>query len=77
MKTKNVGTIERVTRVVLGAGLAVWALALLFGGGSLIWLLVYVALIALGVDFVVTGLRGYCPLYNRLGWSTASSKAHG
>lgn len=76
MKTKNVGTAERTLRVALGGALAVWALVLLFGGGNLIWLLLYIALIALGVDFVVTGIRGYCPLYNFLGWSTAARKAH-
>jgi hypothetical protein len=68
---KNLGTIERVLRVVLGGALAIWALTLFLSGGGLIWLLTYAALIALGVDFVVTGIRGYCPLYNRLGWSTA------
>jgi hypothetical protein len=69
--TKNLGTVERVLRVLLGGALAVWALVQLLGGGAVAWLLLYVALIALGVDFVVTGIRGYCPLYKRLGWSTA------
>jgi len=74
---KNLGTIERVLRVALGGALAIWALVSFLGGGGIIWRLLYVALIALGVDFVVTGIRGYCPLYNRLGWSTAEPKAHG
>lgn len=74
MKKKNLGTVERVLRVALGGALAIWALVLLFGGGGLIWLLLYAALIALGADFMVTGIRGYCPLYNRLGWSTAQTK---
>jgi small neutral amino acid transporter SnatA (MarC family) len=74
---KNLGTIERVLRVALGGALAIWALsALLFAGDDLIWQLVNVALIALGVDFVVTGIRGYCPLYNRLGWSTVQPSTH-
>ena len=68
---KNLGTIERVLRVLLGGALAVWAVSLLLGGGVLVWQVLRVALIALGVDFVVTGIRGYCPLYKRLGWSTA------
>ncbi len=51
-----------------------WALWLLLGGSALVWQLLDVALIALGVDFVVTGIRGYCPLYKRLGWSTAQSQ---
>jgi hypothetical protein len=68
---KNLGTTERVLRVLLGGALAVWASWLLLGGGPLVWLLLYVAVIALGLDFVVTGIRGYCPLYKWLGWSTA------
>ena len=75
-KTKNVGATERVLRIALGGAVAIWALVLIFSGGGLIWLLAYLALIALGVDFVVTGIRGYCPLYNLLGWSTAQPKAH-
>jgi hypothetical protein len=74
---KNLGTIERVLRVVLGGALAIWALTLFLGGGGIIWQLLDAALIALGVDFVVTGIRGYCPLYNRLGWSTAQPQVHG
>lgn len=68
---KNLGMLERVLRIVLGGALALWALSLLLGGGALVWQLLRIALIALGVDFVVTGIRGYCPLYKRLGWSTA------
>lgn len=70
-KHKNLSTFERVLRVTLGGGVALWALWLVFGADTLLWRLLDVALIGLGVDFVVTGIRGYCPLYNRLGWSTA------
>lgn len=71
-QVKNVGMIERVLRVGLGGILVIWALVLLVvGQDPLIWRLLNVALVALGVDFVVTGIRGYCPLYNWLGWSTA------
>ncbi|OGA48918.1 MAG: hypothetical protein A3F74_18565 [Betaproteobacteria bacterium RIFCSPLOWO2_12_FULL_62_58] len=68
---KNLGTTERLLRVLLGGALAIWALWLLLGGGTLLQVLLYIALIALGVDFVVTGARGHCPLYKWLGWSTA------
>jgi hypothetical protein len=73
---KNLGTVERVLRVVLGGALAIWALSLFLGGDILVWRLAYGALIVLGLDFVITGIRGYCPLYKRLGWSTARPEIH-
>jgi len=69
--TKNIGAIERVLRVLVGGAVALWAVWLLVGGGPLVWLLLYGAMIALGLDFVVTGALGHCPLYQWLGWSTA------
>lgn len=68
---KNLGTLERVVRIVLGGSLAVWASLRFLDDGVLVWRIAYVVLIVLGLDFVVTGIRGYCPLYNRLGWTTA------
>lgn len=68
---KNVGSLERVLRVLLGGALAAWAGWMFLGGGSLLAILLFIALAALGVDFVVTGARGYCPLYKWLGWSSA------
>lgn len=73
---KNLGTAERLARMVLGGTLAARAAWLLLGGGGLLWVLLYIALIALGVDFLVTGVRGYCPLYKRLGWSTAHPRSN-
>jgi len=73
---KNVGPVERLLRVVLGGALAWWALSLFLSADVVPWRLLDIALIALGLDFVVTGIRGYCPLYKRLGWSTAGRKVH-
>jgi hypothetical protein len=67
----NVGILERVIRVSGGALLAVVGLTLLVGGPSLWASGLEVAGIALGLDFIYTGVTGYCPLYNRLGWRTA------
>ena len=67
---KNLGTLERVLRVLVGA-LAIVALVLLLGAANITWQLAHFALIVLGIDFVVTGIPGYCPLYNWVGWSTA------
>ena len=74
---KNLGTVELVLRVAVGRTLAIWASVLFLGGNELIWMLLDVALIALGVDFVVSVIRGYCPLSNRIGWNTAQPKFRG
>lgn len=74
MRKQNVGAGERTLRIVFGGALATWGALMLLDGGSAIRLLLYVSLVALGIDFVVTGVRGYCPLYYRLGWSTARPK---
>ena len=69
-KETNVGIVERIVRVVGGGVLAAMALVFLIGGSSLLLSLVEVAAIALGLDFVYTGLTGFCPLYRKLGLST-------
>lgn len=63
----NIGTPERAARVVLGGAAAVIGVVILAGGPG-IWALVgALLLVAAGLDFVVTGATGYCPLYARLG----------
>ena len=58
--------------MVLGGILAPGALFFIFVTNVLIWRLLCSALFALGADFVMTGIRGYCPLYKSVGWSTAA-----
>lgn len=71
----NVGKGKRVARVAgrgLVAGLAV---AFLVGGTASLWLIALEGVaIALGVDFVITGLTGHCPIYKKLGWSTVRTE---
>ena len=57
--TKNVGTLDRTARVVLGLGL----LSIVFAGPHTAW--GYLGLIPL-----LTGLMGRCPLYSLFGMST-------
>lgn len=58
--------IERLIRILGGGLLAVFAVNLwLTSSGVLAW--AWLAAALLGLDFVVTGIRGYCPLYARLG----------
>lgn len=74
-REQNVGTTERWIRMIGGALAAFVGLFLLLSGpGSLLLGLAYGVLLLLGLDFFVTGLTGYCPLYHRLGWSTAQPR---
>jgi hypothetical protein len=62
---KNIHQIERVVRVVGGAGLA----SLAFWGPTNYWFL-------LGLIPVATGLLGWCPPYALLGISTCPKDGH-
>ncbi|HHL42505.1 MAG TPA: DUF2892 domain-containing protein [Hellea balneolensis] len=55
---KNVGSVERLLRIVVGAGLVAWAY---FG---------HVPWAYLGAIPLLTGLIGWCPPYALLGIST-------
>ena len=71
--TVNISRGERAGRVLVGA-VAAWAGALLLlrpGGGPLATLL-EVLLSLTGLDLVVTGAFGHCPLYKKLGHVPAS-----
>jgi hypothetical protein len=62
----NVGTIDRVLRIIVGAGL----IALVFFGPKTLW--GWVGLVPL-----VTGLIGWCPAYSLLGIKTCKSEPAG
>ena len=64
----NVGSIDRLIRIVLGIGLAAIAL-----GASLAAPLLVVVLLAAAIA-LVTGAIGFCPLYFVLGISTAGNR---
>ena len=62
MFARNVGTIDRVLRIILG--LALLAGFFLYPDASLRWLYL------VGIIPLVTGLMGTCPLYRIFGFST-------
>lgn len=66
--TTNVGTIDRVLRFIVGAGLIAWALGLLPGVAASPWGWI-------GAVLVGTALLGYCPPYSLLGINTCGKKA--
>ena len=72
--TINITPAERIARVVVGTLAAIVGLVLLTGATSGIALLLEGLLVLAGLDFVVTGALGHCPLYAKLGHMPASLK---
>jgi hypothetical protein len=60
----NVGTIDRVVRVVLGLVLIAFAIPVGFPGTGWSWIG------WIGVVPLLTGIIGYCPAYRLAGFST-------
>ena len=65
---KNMGSADRVIRVIIAA-----VLAFLFYNGTITGTLGIVALVAAGV-FVLTSFMSFCPLYPLIGINTCSVK---
>lgn len=65
----NVGTIDRVLRIVAGIALLAFALGYLFPGTGWNWVG------WIGVVPILTAVFGFCPLYTMLGMSTCPRKA--
>lgn len=59
----NVGGIDRILRIILGAALVLWAAVL--GGPVWAWI---------GIVPLATGLIKFCPLYPILGMSTCPTE---
>ena len=72
--TVNITPAERVARVVLGTLAAIVGLVLLTGATSGIAVLLDGLLVLAGLDLLVTGALGHCPLYAKLGHVPASLK---
>ena len=61
--TTNVGSIDRVLRILVGLALVVWALGYIpnVAPSALGWI---------GLVPLLTGLFGYCPVYSLIGLNT-------
>ena len=68
----NITGTERTGRLVIGLGGVLAAAVLLASAGSVLAVLLEVLLLAAGLDMVVTGALGHCPLYAKLGHVPAS-----
>ncbi len=63
----NITPQERVGRIAIGLAAAVAGAVFLASASSAIAVILTVLLIAAGLDLVVTGALGHCPLYAKLG----------
>lgn len=72
--TINITPAERIARVVVGTLAAIVGVVLLTGATSGIAVLLDGLLVLAGLDLLVTGALGHCPLYAKLGHVPASLK---
>jgi hypothetical protein len=63
----NITRAERAGRVAIGAGAAIAGLVLLASTHAALAVVLLVLLVLAGLDLMVTGAIGHCPLYARLG----------
>ena len=73
-RTVNITPAERWGRVLLGTVGVVVGVALLVGAASAVAVVLETLLVLAGLDLVVTGALGHCPLYQRLGYVPRSLK---
>ena len=71
----NITPTERIARVVIGLVGAVAGVVLILSAGSAVAVILELLLVAAGLDLVVTGATGHCPLYKKLGHVPASLEA--
>lgn len=64
----NITSAERVGRILLGLIGAVGGILLLAGSPTILTGTLEVLLVLAGLDLVVTGATGHCPLYQKLGY---------
>jgi hypothetical protein len=68
----NITPVERGGRVVLGALAAIAGALLLTSAESVVAVILEVLLIGAGLDLVITGALGHCPVYQKLGFTPTS-----
>jgi hypothetical protein len=74
-RRQNLGLVDRTARIVAGAASTVTGGVLLHAHlGMLLGLAISAILILLGLAGIASGARGCCPLYRRVGWSTARQR---
>lgn len=70
----NITPAERIGRIVVGGLGALAGVVLLASAPGVLAVVLELLLVVAGLDLVVTGALGHCPLYARLGHVPASLK---
>lgn len=70
----NITPVERLARVAVGLFGMIAGFWLLTSAGGAVLVILEVALVLAGLDLVVTGALGFCPLYRKLGHVPRSLK---
>ncbi len=73
----NITPAERLSRVLIGLAGAIGGILLLSGSPTWVTGILEVLLVLAGLDLIVTGATGHCPLYKKLGYTPASLKVKG
>ncbi len=68
----NITPVERAGRIAIGLATVVAGVVLLISAGSALAVVLELLLVVAGLDLVVTGALGHCPLYRLLGYMPAS-----
>lgn len=63
----NITPVERFGRMLIGVIGVGAGIVLLAAGGTVLTIVFEVLLVAAGIDLLVTGALGHCPLYRKLG----------
>jgi hypothetical protein len=71
----NITPVERGGRIVIGLAAMIAGLVLIVSAGSALAVILELLLIAAGLDLVVTGALGHCPLYQKLGYLPRSMRS--
>ena len=72
----NITPVERARRIGLGGAAALVGLILLTSSTGAVAIVLLALLVPAGLDLVVTGGLGYCPLYAKLGYVPHSLRRH-
>ena len=70
--TVNISPAERIARVAMGLLGVVGGVLLLAAAGSAVATALEILLVLAGLDLLVTGAIGHCPLYQKLGHTPKS-----